>query len=95
LGAEKTPTLCYAIFAYSQFLEKWNELLRRKPDFGDFIRPGIAKLEDYSLRLNNVPAYTVAMGIILLFSKTCDLAFTLHYSPGSSIQAQSISCPFP
>jgi hypothetical protein len=90
LGAEKTPTLCYSIFAYSKFLEKWNELLHSRPDLSRFIKPGIEKLEDYSLHLDEVPAYTIAMGIVLLFSRTFNMALTFHYSLGSSIQAQLV-----
>jgi hypothetical protein len=95
LGAEKTPTLCYSIFAYSQFIEKWNELVRRRPGFREFIRPGLEKLEDYSLHLDEVPAYTIAMGIVLLFLKTFHMVLTFYYSLGSSVQAQSIPHSFP
>jgi hypothetical protein len=88
LGAEKTPTLCYSIFAYSQFIDKWKELQRLRPDLAEYIQPGLDKLQDYSLYLNDVPAYTLAMGIVLSFLKTCNLVLTFHYSLGSSIQAQ-------
>jgi hypothetical protein len=87
LGAEKTPTLCYSIYAYSQFIAKWKDLQGRA-DLREYIQPGLDKLEDYSLHLDHVPAYTLAMGIVLLFLKTFSLVLTFYYSLGSSIQAQ-------
>jgi hypothetical protein len=66
LGSEKTPSLCYVIVAYASFLERWEELAGENQEWAEYIKPGLEKLEDYSLYLDDVPAYTLAMGIFLL-----------------------------
>jgi hypothetical protein len=62
LGAEATPTLCYTIFAFSAFMERWEELAQDNPRWAAVIQPGLDKLNDYSTDLDEVPAYTIAMG---------------------------------
>jgi hypothetical protein len=62
LGAENTPTLCYTIFAFSSFIQRWEELQQEHPNWITVIEPGLEKLNEYSMELDNVPAYTIAMG---------------------------------
>jgi len=66
LGAETTPTLCYAIPAYSAFIDLWKKQIEDYYQWEPIIQPGIDKLEDYQGRLNDSPAYVVAMGKSLL-----------------------------
>lgn len=67
LGAEMTPTLCYSIFAFSAFIQRWTELKEEYPEWERYIEPGLDKLDDYSYYLDQVPAYTIAMGNVFLF----------------------------
>ena len=65
LGAETTPTLCYAILGFSAFMEKWNQLKDKNPDWASIIDPGLEKLQEYVDEIPKVPAYVLAMGEIL------------------------------
>jgi hypothetical protein len=62
LGAEATPTLCYTIYAMSAFIQRWEELIEDNPEWENFIRPGLDKLEGYTRPLDDIPAYILAMG---------------------------------
>jgi hypothetical protein len=77
LGAEATPTLCYTIFAFSSFIQRWEELKEVRPEWDHFITPGLEKLEDYSMYLDYVPAYTLAMGKVFLLYE--DFNLTSHF----------------
>ena len=63
LGAEATLTLCYTIYAFSAFTQRWEELLEENPEWENFIRPGLNKLEGYTRHLDDIPAYVLAMGM--------------------------------
>lgn len=65
LGAETTPTLCYAIPAYSAFIDLWKKQIADHYEWEQIIQPGIDKLEDYQDRLIDAPAYVMAMGKII------------------------------
>ena len=60
MSAENTPTLCYSIPAYESFINIWTKLAEERPEWRDFIQPGLDKLEDYKSRLND--AHILAMG---------------------------------
>jgi hypothetical protein len=65
LGAETTPTLCYAILGFSAFIEKWNQLKDENADWAPIIDPGLEKLQEYVDEIPKVPAYVLAMGELL------------------------------
>jgi hypothetical protein len=65
LGAEKTPTLCYSIPAYSAFIKLWKDQMNGNYGWRNIIQPGLDKLEDYQDQLADSPAYVLAMGKIL------------------------------
>jgi len=90
LGAQATPTLCYTIFAFSSFIQRWEELADERKEWEDYIAPGLQKVDDYSLYLDEVPAYTIAMGNVVFSIKYLNLTFTHYYSLRSSIQAPTI-----
>jgi hypothetical protein len=71
--------------AFSSFIEKWKDLLEDRPDWEKYIKPGVEKLEEYQWYLDEVPAYTVAMGNVVLYSNIFNLAFTCFYSLGPTI----------
>jgi hypothetical protein len=68
LGGEATPTLYYVIFAFSSFIDKWEELQKSNPNWADVIQPVLDKPEDYVSDLDQVPAYTIAMGNLSVLS---------------------------
>ncbi|KAF8235398.1 hypothetical protein L208DRAFT_1257325, partial [Tricholoma matsutake] len=65
LGAETTPTLCYAIPAYLAFIDLWKKQIADHYEWEQIIQPGIDKLEDYQDWLIDAPTYVVAMGKII------------------------------
>ena len=66
LDAEKTPTLCHSIPAFSAFIQRWNDLAEDHPNWKPIIEPGVEKLAEYQENLSDTPAYVVAMGNITL-----------------------------
>ena len=62
LSYEKTPTLCHAIPAFEAMLNIWGRYQQSHPETADIVENGLDKLRDYIDRLDNVPAYTIAMG---------------------------------
>ena len=67
LGAEKIPTLCYSIPAFASFIDMWEMLVQKHPEWQKYIQPGLDKLEDYKNAVEDTPAYVVAMGITSYF----------------------------
>jgi len=69
LSAHKTPTLGDAIRSFDQMFMSWINLQRQYKD-GDpepsIIQKGIDKLNDYYERMDDVPAYTIAMSELIL-----------------------------
>ncbi|KAF9036352.1 hypothetical protein BJ165DRAFT_631960 [Panaeolus papilionaceus] len=67
LSTEKTPTLGYAIKFFNDMFSRWRELQTkyRKEDpnasEATVIQDGIDKLQDYYNRIDDVPAYVMAM----------------------------------
>ena len=62
LSGENTPTLCYAIPAFTSFINIWQNLSADNPAWEDIIEPGLDKLKDYQERVTDV--YDLAMGEI-------------------------------
>ena len=62
LSYEKTPTLCHAIPTFEAMLNMWGQYQQSHPETADIVENGLDKLRDYIDRLDNVPAYTIAMG---------------------------------
>jgi hypothetical protein len=62
------PSLCHAIPAFEVFMERWRELSMEIPAASPMIMAGLAKLEKYQDRMEEVPAYVVAMGKSASFS---------------------------
>jgi hypothetical protein len=62
LALENTPTLCHAIPAFEAFIGRWEELAEEVEEARGIIEIGVEKLEDYQSRVEEVPAYVIAMG---------------------------------
>ena len=62
MSGEKTPTLCHSIPAFRSLENLWSILAENNPEWENFIRPGIDKLEEYEERLPDV--HILAMGEI-------------------------------
>jgi hypothetical protein len=43
-------------------MQRWEELAQDNASWAAVIQPGLDKLSDYSMDLDEVPAYTLAMG---------------------------------
>jgi hypothetical protein len=43
-------------------MQRWEELAQANASWAAVIQPGLEKLSDYSMDLDEVPAYTIAMG---------------------------------
>ncbi|KAK7041157.1 HAT family dimerization domain-containing protein [Favolaschia claudopus] len=61
LSAEKTPTLCHALPAFEAMNKKWEQMQVEFPEASNIIQDGIDKLTSYQARIEDVPAYTLAM----------------------------------
>ncbi|KAK7021712.1 hypothetical protein R3P38DRAFT_2367908, partial [Favolaschia claudopus] len=61
LSAEKTPTLCNALPAFEAMIKKWEQMQDDFPEAASIIQKGIDKLNEYQDRIEDVPAYTLAM----------------------------------
>ncbi|PBK58919.1 hypothetical protein ARMSODRAFT_899917, partial [Armillaria solidipes] len=61
LSAEKTPTLCDVLPAFSAFLARWRLLQEQMPEMEEVIQASLDKLEDYFLKVMYIPAYNFAM----------------------------------
>lgn len=59
------------------------ELKEENPHCAQVIQPGLDKLNDYTVDLDLVPAYQIAMGIFFIFFYD-NLAFISRYSSGPS-----------
>ncbi len=46
-------------------MQRWEELAQDNVSWAAVIQPGLEKLSDYSMDLDEVPAYTLAMGNLL------------------------------
>jgi hypothetical protein len=79
LGSEATPTLCYTIEAFSMFIQRWEELAASYDQWETLIRPGLDKLDTYSMDLDRVPVYTLAMGNVLFFLHKTIILFSHHF----------------
>jgi len=77
LSGEKRPTLCGAIPAFERMINKWNELKVYQPQTAPFINEGVDKLNCYSNRISSVPAYVLAMGM-LITAFNCQLKLTVR-----------------
>jgi hypothetical protein len=65
LSFETTPTLCHSVPAFESFMQKWEECrddAATPAQFCDVIQAGLDKLEDYQGRIDDTPAYVLAMG---------------------------------
>lgn len=67
LSAEKTPTLCAAIPAFEAMLHAWEVQQDEYPEATYIINDGLEKLREYQVRIDMVPAYTLAMGNSSIF----------------------------
>ena len=47
-------------------LNIWQRYQQRHPETADIVENGLDKLRDYIDRLDNVPAYTIAMGNLFI-----------------------------
>ncbi|KAF9033371.1 hypothetical protein BJ165DRAFT_1357265 [Panaeolus papilionaceus] len=67
LSAEKTPTLGFAIKSFNTMTQLWKDLQAKYEDQqgpeASVIQRGINKLQDYYNRIQDVPAYIIAMGM--------------------------------
>ena len=61
LSAEKTLTLCDALPSFSAFILQWRSLQEKMPEMKDVIQASLKKLEDYFLKVMDIPAYNFAM----------------------------------
>jgi hypothetical protein len=57
-------TLCYTIEAFSLLISRWEDMINEYEGWRPLIEPGLEKLDCYSQRLDQVPAYILAMGKI-------------------------------
>jgi hypothetical protein len=48
-------------------MQRWEELLEDNPEWENFIRPGLDKLEGYTRHLDDIPAYVLAMGNVYFY----------------------------
>ncbi|KAK7036904.1 hypothetical protein R3P38DRAFT_3311620 [Favolaschia claudopus] len=58
---DKTPTLCHALPAFEAMIKKWEQMQVEFPEAYNIIQDGIDKLTSYQARIEDVPAYTLAM----------------------------------
>lgn len=63
LSHEKIPTLYHTLPAFEALKQKWTECKEDHAECTQIIEKGLQKLEDYSDRIDVVPAYVLAMGI--------------------------------
>ena len=68
LSSESTPTLCDAIPSFERMLKVWEEDQIKHPETAGIVQAGIDKLEDYSERIDSIPAYVLAMSLNFTFS---------------------------
>ncbi|KAJ7708100.1 hypothetical protein B0H17DRAFT_917296, partial [Mycena rosella] len=61
LSAEKTPTLEEALPAFEVMIKAWEKQQEKHPETSNIIQKGINKLSNYQERIEDVPAYTLAM----------------------------------
>lgn len=61
LSAEKTPTLGNALPAFEAMISKWEAMQIAKPEVAEIIEQGLDKLGSYQERVEQVPAYVLAM----------------------------------
>lgn len=61
LSAEKTPTLCDAVPSFESMLRAWQRQKAEWPHLAPVINAGMEKLASYRDRLEDVPAYVLAM----------------------------------
>lgn len=61
LSSETTPTLCGAIPSYEALIHKWESFRDEKPIVANVIDAGLEKLDDYTERISEIPAYTLSM----------------------------------
>ncbi|KAK7021920.1 hypothetical protein VNI00_017149 [Paramarasmius palmivorus] len=61
LSLEDTPSLAYAIPAFSAVINKWRALQKKYPHISDMIKPGIEKLEAYVDKIDDIPVYLLSM----------------------------------
>lgn len=66
LSYEKTPTLCNTLPAFKAMKQKWEEHQDDHPDTAGIVQKGLNKLADYHNHADNVPAYVLAMGNVVM-----------------------------
>ncbi|KAK7018778.1 hypothetical protein VNI00_018240 [Paramarasmius palmivorus] len=71
LSQEDTPSLAYAIPAFYAVVDQWLALQDKYPDLYDVIEPGIAKLQAYLAKIDDIPAYLFSMIINPLVKMRC------------------------
>lgn len=61
MSKEKTPVLAGAIPSFERFLTGWEKLRDAKPDLAPAINVGLAVAEEYYRKMDDTPAYIIAM----------------------------------
>lgn len=69
LSAEKTPTLGDALPAFEAMYDDWTKMSFKYPHLWEAIEAGLDKLTDYIHQVREIPAYTLAMGDLVLVSE--------------------------
>jgi len=80
LSYEKTPSLSCAIPTFEAMKNVWMEHQGKNPDSANIIQDGLDKLEDYHDRMDDVPAYVLAMSTYLYLSLIASLMFSSSQS---------------
>jgi hypothetical protein len=65
LSYEKTPSLSCAIPAFNAMKNVWMDHQVKHPESADIVQDGLDKLDDYHDRMDDVPAYVLAMSVYL------------------------------
>ena len=63
---EKTPTLCNTLLAFEAMKHKWAEHQDNHHDSAHIVQKGLDKLANYCDQVDNVLAYVLAMGKVVV-----------------------------
>ena len=66
LSYKKTPTLCNTLLAFEAMKHEWAEHQDNCPDSAHIVQKGLNKLADCCDRVDDVPAYVLAMGKVIV-----------------------------
>lgn len=61
MSKEKTPVLAGAIPSFERFMTGWEKLCNAKPNLAPAIDIGLAVAEEYYKKMDDTPAYIIAM----------------------------------